>query len=737
MSIVIALARREILGALRSPRYYILIAFYLFAQGYEFSQLFLVDGALALRQLMREIAFLALFAAPLLSAGCFAGERRSGELRHLLTEPISEWQIVIGKFLGSVFLVGPIIMGALIPVIATHVLVDTSSVSQISPIIGLALLAITCTACGLFTSSFTNHAAAAAVCALAVLLLIAGLGLHAARQGEAVSFLLGHSGPEALNPFWLIDFLFRGVIDTRPLITFPVMTLGFLWLAKLVLQTRRWKFIGKEGPRNVPKCSSRAFLVSCRLGLHAVPVILVVGLVNLTALRFYQSWDLSGYLTPTKAFTELIASSPAPVTVYRVSRRSRTRTRLSDLLDEMSKRSTGKLTHRPWTAAIHQERLRIRGLLLPPRDGVIIELGQNATHIPARELDVESREAERSIAEAVLRLIPGKTPFTMLCSLGFGERSLGINANERVGTNVNERVGANVSARAGTNEEQRAGINVFCRLAGTLGISARTVALETLEEIEPKNTIVAIIGPRLSPSEAVLKRTEDFLQAGGRLIVCADPEYPAATTELLSLLDVKMEPGVIVDPAHALAGAGPTSLLVMTKHEHPLSAPVGKIGLVIPTTASLSFCPPLETPLRSYLLHSSPSSKLAPSLHDVPNATTWSSQKARPIALTSLGPRATHPWRAVFLGDSDMLCDKVLVYKTNVGFALALLAWLCELEAPETIRAGPIRPPPVLTGPAARNLLYATCLLPALLAMAFGFRAYLAYRRRVATTATD
>ncbi|HJH61575.1 MAG TPA: gliding motility-associated ABC transporter permease subunit GldF [Bacteroidetes bacterium] len=182
-----------------------------------------------------------LFLVPAVTMRSFAEERRTGTIEMLLTKPLSDWQIVTGKYFAGVVLV----IIALLPTLIYYI-----SVYQLSlPVgnvdnggfwgsyIGLFFLSATFVSIGLFCSSVTNNQILAFI--LSVFLcgfLYLGFDLiySMALFGKVDLFI------QQLGMANHYSSMSRGVIDTRDLIYFLSVIVLFLSLTKLTLSIRKW-----------------------------------------------------------------------------------------------------------------------------------------------------------------------------------------------------------------------------------------------------------------------------------------------------------------------------------------------------------------------------------------------------------------------------------------------------------------------------------------------------------------
>ena len=683
-------AKRDILAALRSPRYYILLSFYVFLQGYDFSLLFIENEALAIRQLMREIAFLLLFAAPLLTAPSIAGERDSGGFRLFMSERIDEKNSVVGKALAGLILLLPFSASTLIPVMASYYLTGENLAPMLLAVGGIFLLAITCGSVGLFASSFSKHSASAAASALGMLLLLAFLGVEASQSKVMNSLLTGGRDQAALTPFAIMDYLFRGILDTRALILFPTAAAFFLILSILVLRSHRWQFTGIEGPQGERGKLSRSTLVSLKLMLLSLVAVVIFGFIHSLNVNYHASWDISGYLSISPTLQRLLTELESDLFIYRV-RPSISRSPLDDLLDEMAKINPKSISLCTWREKEHYQKFHRLGLLNPPKHGLILHSGDRVTSIEEDDLDVFSNSAERSIAKALNRIFKISAEGKIYFTEGSGEQST----------------------------------QAFQRLLSTEGIQCIAVNLAGMEKLEaPSSSALAIIGPRVAFSRKDSDKVIDYLQRGGRLLLCIEGGRVESKQRLLKELSVHCSKSLALNSNHSLAGGGPESLLVRLKSKHPISQATGRIRVIMPGAVTLSLSPPMEDPLRKVLIEPPPGtiSRNASEMGKPPLA----------LALTLEGAKVKSPYRAAVFGDSDLFSDRILLsYPSNAELAIGLSKWLLESEAPESIEAKPYRVPLVLSRREAKHLMYSTSVLPALFVLALGFWAWYSYRKKL------
>lgn len=234
----LAIARRELGTYFNSPIAYIVLAVFLFFDGYLFfSQLFVQNQA-ELRELFAgawPTLLLAIF-APAITMRLIAEEKQSGTLELLITLPVSDWQVVLGKFLGALglFAVGVLLMVAYGVTVALLGPLDRGP--AIGAYVGFFLLGATFIAIGLAASAFTRSQIIAFIVAVLVCLSL---------------WLMGKIVPSFPGPLQpIMDFIgvdshlnntARGVIDTRDLLYYLTVIAGCLLLAQQALESRKWR----------------------------------------------------------------------------------------------------------------------------------------------------------------------------------------------------------------------------------------------------------------------------------------------------------------------------------------------------------------------------------------------------------------------------------------------------------------------------------------------------------------
>jgi len=176
-----------------------------------------------------------LFVVPVITMRLLAEERRTGTLEVLLTSPISEGQVVIGKFLAGfvfyLFLWLP--TWVYVAILASHAKIDFGPVW--TGYLGIALLGLLFLSVGLLTSALVRNQIIAAILAFAVLVVVFSVGLvENLASGAALKGALGY-----MNLWSHMDDFAKGIVDSRHVVYDLSLTGLFLFLATKALEASK------------------------------------------------------------------------------------------------------------------------------------------------------------------------------------------------------------------------------------------------------------------------------------------------------------------------------------------------------------------------------------------------------------------------------------------------------------------------------------------------------------------
>ncbi|MEO1099196.1 MAG: gliding motility-associated ABC transporter permease subunit GldF [Bacteroidota bacterium] len=182
-----------------------------------------------------------MFLIPAITMRMFAEERRSGTIELLLTKPITDWQIIIGKYLSGWVLVAFAVLPTVVYFWSVWQLgdpagnIDTAGV--IGSYIGLILLGGIFTSIGILSSLVTRNQVVSFIIAVFLCFIFySGFSSLAAINvwGPGAVLL------EQLGILYHYNALSKGLIDTRDLLYFVSVIMAILLFTKMILGSRRW-----------------------------------------------------------------------------------------------------------------------------------------------------------------------------------------------------------------------------------------------------------------------------------------------------------------------------------------------------------------------------------------------------------------------------------------------------------------------------------------------------------------
>ena len=190
----------------------------------------------SVRGIVDWASFFIIFLAPLLTMRLLAEEQKLGTLELLLTSPVRDWEVVLGKYLASLLALTAILSVTLYYALLLYAFGDPDTLPVVSGYIGLLLYGAAALAIGMLGSSLSGNQIVAAVVGIAILLMLSFVNQIAdIVTGIAAEVFDGMSMNEHI-----LDFS-RGVIDTSSVVFFLSLTAVFLFLTIRSLETRRWR----------------------------------------------------------------------------------------------------------------------------------------------------------------------------------------------------------------------------------------------------------------------------------------------------------------------------------------------------------------------------------------------------------------------------------------------------------------------------------------------------------------
>jgi ABC-2 type transport system permease protein len=236
------IARREFRLYFTSPLAYVVAAvIFLILGGLFFINIYIglqtgqisPDG----RAVVPALVTILLFVTPAITMRLVADEQRMGTIELLLTSPVRDFELIVGKWLGSMGFMLAVVALTLVYPLMLHRMTDPGIDLGVlfSTYLGLVFYLGALLAIGVLVSTFTNSPVAAFFITLGLILFLWIVGGFARGSGSsdwirALSFV---------DHFY--DNLYRGVVDVGDLLYYASLSILALFLGSQVLTARRWR----------------------------------------------------------------------------------------------------------------------------------------------------------------------------------------------------------------------------------------------------------------------------------------------------------------------------------------------------------------------------------------------------------------------------------------------------------------------------------------------------------------
>ena len=237
MRTVQAVAWKEIQVYFSNPTAYIVAMMFLALSGFFFARDLndpfpqaslsnFFDGAIIILLLM----------APALTMRLMAEEQKLGTIELLLTSPVRDWEVIIGKYLASfIFLIATVALTGYYTILL-YVFASPDPGPIYAGYLGLALYGGAALSIGLLCSTLTSNQIVAAVVAMGILLVMFFADLAAGNIGGTASTVINELSIR--SHFEDFD---RGVIDTKHVVYYLSVIAFFLFMSIRALESRRWR----------------------------------------------------------------------------------------------------------------------------------------------------------------------------------------------------------------------------------------------------------------------------------------------------------------------------------------------------------------------------------------------------------------------------------------------------------------------------------------------------------------
>jgi len=236
MSPALVISKREIRTYFNSPVAYIVVTVFTMVFGWFFFNNLFTEKQADMRSLFSLAPLMFCFLAPAITMRLLAEEKGSGTIELLITMPVRDWEVVVGKWLAAMALLVTTLALTAVFAITVAKLGPLDKGPAFAGYLGLFLMGGSYVAVGVMASSFTRNQVVS-------LIVSFGICFTLFLMGKVLPFV-----PEKLQPivaFLSTDTHFenvsRGVIDSRDVLYYVSVIVVTLLIATTSLQSRKWK----------------------------------------------------------------------------------------------------------------------------------------------------------------------------------------------------------------------------------------------------------------------------------------------------------------------------------------------------------------------------------------------------------------------------------------------------------------------------------------------------------------
>lgn len=246
--------RRELISYFRSPIAYGVMAFYAVIAGYMYwaaVALFITQSLRStmmgqsvpmsvddwvVRSVFSNVAVIGLFVVPMIAMRLFAEEKRSGTIELLITSPLRNLEIILGKWLAAVTLYAAMLAISLVGIGLLYMYGKPSWKPLLIGYLGLLLQGAAMLAIATFISSCTKNQIVAAAGSFAVLLMLWIVGWTASMGDTPLTRVLGYLSLSDHN-----ENFSKGLLDLKDSVLYVTMIVFGLFMTGRSLESMRWR----------------------------------------------------------------------------------------------------------------------------------------------------------------------------------------------------------------------------------------------------------------------------------------------------------------------------------------------------------------------------------------------------------------------------------------------------------------------------------------------------------------
>jgi len=237
------IVRREFVSYFLSPLGYVVMALFMAITGFVFAILFSgamlqpLDAKDLLQSFFSNVQYVMIFLVPAITMRLLAEERRTGTMEVLLTNPVTDAEVVLGKYLGALLFFLIMLLSTSMHMVAAAIYSDPDWGPVVCSYLALIMNGALMLAIGIFASALTRNQIIAFILAWVAFMVVGMMmGFLGDLFGGPLAGVLKYlSLSEHNRNFW------TGVISTRDIVYFLSFTALFLFATVKVVESSRWR----------------------------------------------------------------------------------------------------------------------------------------------------------------------------------------------------------------------------------------------------------------------------------------------------------------------------------------------------------------------------------------------------------------------------------------------------------------------------------------------------------------
>lgn len=682
---VVPVLKRELKTYCTSPIIYAVVSVFLILASYFFYTnlvmyvLFAGSGVTIdlWEYTFNDLSYILLFLLPLISMRLFAEEKKLGTFELLVTAPLRDTDILLGKYCAGLIIIAAMLSLSLFYPLILSTIHVVFVPALIPGYIGLFLIGASFLVFGIFLSSLTEQQIVAAISTAGLLMFLWFIDRSEDIATPAIAGFL-----QQLSLFRHFFNFARGVIDTKDIIFFVSVIAAGMLLTLFSIQSRRWK-----------GCAFRTADMRLLLPQGVILSLIIVLLpVNVIARLYNYRFDF----TFEKKYT---LSEPL-------------RNALASVKDTFD-----------MTVQVTKEQKR------PVQDYLAL-LQTNCPHLRYQCIDVDKTAAtpdalkglgnaggvatykgrkqnfatlsDEEVLKTIYALVYG--PEKIACFIiGHGEPDLSSTVAD------------------GFSEAQAA--------LQSDSFTITPLRLDDLPSISSDCRMVIIAGPQQDFSDRSCAHLENYFERGGRLLLLLDPAPLPRLKKFLARYNVEVGTDIVIDRSNPLAEADDLTPIIFINREHPIASHVSA-AVLFPKACSVQVG---THPLPGFSWEIlAQTGKETWAEQNLQSAFDHAAQYQEGIDLRgpvqvgvitkkiSAKSQSAPEARMIVIGTSQFAVNQHINTLGNRDFFMNSVRWLAEVPLPEIARPQPrdSRVPPLVSLTAAENrLVFWSCVIiqPALI----------------------